>query len=181
MKKDILQQLLNVRDYLDEIIKQLATTDEVPDSGPSFPESPEDALFHNALELPKVKAGLYAILHLKDEKGNPLFRHQKLWYVVHRLFDEMDWLEDRKHTRFRRWAESVYGKQGHSTKGDWDGVSRYYKEKPSKEWEAVYESDHTYVELARAMWQKFQGADGKNEGLFVKPDRFIWHKNRPRR
>lgn len=181
MKEDFLQKIVFAREILDEVIKQYATKEVAPDTGPALPDSPLDAIFHNALYLPKVKEGLYTILHLTDGRGKPLFRHQKLWYVVHRVFVEMGWLDNRKATCFRRWAEEVYGKQGHSTKSDWDGVNPYYKNKPSRQWTPGCEADRPYTEVARAMWQKFWGADGKNETLFMKPDRFIWHRDMPRR
>ena len=177
-EKQFIDAIIGLYQNWGEIIEAYKQAKEVEkEANCLFPPDELDNLFHDALDMEKVKEGLYVILNLKNEKGNDLFPHQKLWYVVNKVFMEMDWLIKKNATFFRQWAESVYGKQGHSTKEDWDKVKSYYKKTPSKQWRIDYEFDRPYIELARAMWQKFQGTDGKNEKLFMKENRYIWHPN----
>lgn len=179
--KQFIETIMELYQSLSEVIEAYKQANEVEKKNKClFPFNELDYIFNNALDMEKVKEGVYDILNLKDENGRLLFDRQKLWYVVHKVFDEMNWLSIRKATTFRQWAENVYGNQGHSSKGDWDKVSAYYKNHPSRQWEFTYENDRPYIEVARAMWQKFQGTDGKNEQQFLKPNRYIWHQNMPR-
>ena len=147
---------------------------------PIFPETSADCIFHNALDMDKVKKTVLTILNLKDEKGKKVFRFQKLWYVVYRVLVEMDWLQDTKATKFRAWLKVVYDQKGHCTKQDFDKVCSRFKNNPTKSWKAYADNEKPYVEVARSMWELFQGADGKKEELYCKPQRYIWHRNTPR-
>lgn len=141
----------------------------------AFPESPYDNIFHDALDLQKVKETLYHILNMKDEKAQDVFRYQKLWFVVHRVFMEMDWLQVTMATKFRQWAEDVFGEKGRCTKLDFAKVSARFKNKHSTQWKAYADKEKPYVEVARTMRQLFQGENGKNEKTYLKLNRFIYH------
>ena len=146
----------------------------------TFPKSSHDSIFHDALDMAKVKEGLYNILNLKDERGNGVFRFQKLWYVVYRVFVEMDWLHVKKATKFREWANEVFGEKGRCTKQDFDKVISRFKNKPTKEWKAYADNEMPYVEVARVMWHTLQGTEGKAEAHFLKRNGYIYHPNMPR-
>lgn len=141
----------------------------------AFPESPNDNIFHDALDLQKVKETLYYILNMKDEKGQAVFCYQKLWFVVHKVLMEMDWLRVTMATKFRQWAKDVFGEKGRCTKQDFAKVDARFKNKHSTQWKAYADNEKPYVEVARTMRQLFQEENGKNEKAYLKPNRFIYH------
>jgi len=179
--KQFIEAVLAIYQSLSEVIEAYKLSTEMEEEAVYlFPPTELDSIFHDALNMAKVKEELYNILNLKDERGKGVFRFQKLWYVVYRVFLEMDWLHVKTATKFREWAKAVFGERGHCTKQDFDKVRSRFKNKHPKEWKAYADNEMPYIEVARAMWQTFQGREGKREVHFLKVSRYIYHPNMPR-
>lgn len=137
-----------------------------------FPPGKYDKIFHDNLDLAKVKVGLGDILTMKASDKEQLFRFQKLWYVVHRMFCEMHWIEKANEpAKFRAWAEDVFGALGKCSKSDYDAARREFKDIDLLHWAGQTKKDLSYPETAQAMWWKFMGKDGEREALYLKPGR----------
>ena len=172
--------VLGLYESLGEIIAAYKQAEAMEHQQPerAYPAVELDSIFNDAVDLPKVKEEIHGIRHLKNVRGREVWR-QKMWYVVYRVCLEMDWLVCPKATKFRGWAEAVYGEEGHSTKGDFDAIHRGLKKKRTREWKAYDENMAPYVEVARAMWHIFQGNKGEREVIYLKKNRYIYHSNMP--
>lgn len=73
-----------------------------------LPLSPLDTIFHRALNLTKVKKAIEQIVIMKGEEG----KHRlsvKQAFVLHKVLEEIGWLDDDTDTKFIEWFGDVYG------------------------------------------------------------------------
>ena len=69
--------------------------------------SPLDSIFHKALNLVKVKKAIQDIIIMKGEEGK--FRLSvKQTFILHKVLEEIDWLDDDTDTTFIQWYNDVY-------------------------------------------------------------------------
>ena len=135
-----------------------------------YPPIQSDAIFSDHLDMAKVKAGLAEILTMKASDGEKLFRYKKVWYVVHRMFCEMNCLvKSNEPSKFRAWAHDVYKELGVCEKGDYDAAHSAFKNIDFLNWEGSTKWDICYVETAQKMWEMFIGHGGEREKLYLKP------------
>ena len=71
-----------------------------------LPSSHLDGIFHKALNLVKVKKAIQDII-MKGEEGK--FRLSvKQTFILHKVLEEIDWLDDDTDTTFIQWFDDVY-------------------------------------------------------------------------
>ncbi len=174
--KQFIEAVLGLYQSLSEVIEAYKQSTEAEEEAVYlFPPIELDKIFHDALNMNKVKQKLRDILYMKGKNGELVFKHQKLWYVVYKVFKEMDWLVNTQASKFRLWAASVYGIKGKCTKADFDAVNTYYRENPSSHWTVITKVDKPYIEVAKAMYEEFQGYEQMREKEFLKTNRFLAH------
>lgn len=72
-----------------------------------LPSSSLDSIFHKALNLAKVKKAIQDIIIMKGEEGK--FRLSvKQTFILHKVLEEIDWLDDDTDTTFIQWYDDVY-------------------------------------------------------------------------
>lgn len=73
----------------------------------AYPLSSLDSIFHKALNLVKVKKAIEDIIIMKGEEGK--FRLSvKQTFILHKVLEEIDWLDDDTDTTFIQWYNDVY-------------------------------------------------------------------------
>ena len=73
----------------------------------AYPLSTLDSIFHKALNLAKVKKAIQDIIIMKGEEGK--FRLSvKQTFILHKVLEEIDWLDDDTDTTFIQWYNDVY-------------------------------------------------------------------------
>ena len=60
-----------------------------------------DKIFKDAIDLSKVKPVITSLLPNKPTAAD--------WFVVHKIFEEINWLQDEVDTHFISWVDDVYG------------------------------------------------------------------------
>ena len=104
-----------------------------------FPQSSLDDIFHIALNISKVKDGINRIIIAKGKEGKFLLS-VKWWFVVHKVLEEIDWLNDKQDTKFIKWIGSVC--HGH-IKRNREGMWRFYCDSfKYSEWQKECQSGH---------------------------------------
>ena len=93
-----------------------ADYEEVADDAPAegstkndnvYPSSSLDSIFHKALNLVKLKKAIQDIIIIKGEEGK--FRLSvKQTFILHKVLEEIDWLDDDTDTTFIQWFDNVY-------------------------------------------------------------------------
>ena len=128
-------------------------------------------MFHRSLDPLKVEEGLRKLLAMRNAKDEIIFRNQKKWYVIYRVFERMGWLANLSQTDFRDWAQKTYGAPlGFSTKGDFDAMNgSVSRECADRAWALNHKDDNKYAVMSLALWEEFQGEGGENEELYRKP------------
>ena len=117
-----------------EVVEEIV--DEVPAEGSiindkAYPLSPLDSIFHKALNLVKVKKAIQDIIITKGEEGK--FRISvKQTFILHKVLEEIDWLDDDTDTTFIQWFDDVY-KWPWRTR-DFKSVLSPFKKTPSASW-----------------------------------------------
>lgn len=72
-----------------------------------YPQSSLDSIFHSALDMIKVKDGINKIIIIKGKEGK--FRLSvKQTFILHKVLEEIDWLDDDTDTTFIQWYDDVY-------------------------------------------------------------------------
>ena len=90
-----------VEEILDEESAEGSTNDK------AYPLSTLDSIFHKALNLFKVKKAIQDIIIMKGEEGK--FRLSvKQTFILHKVLEEIDWLDDDTDTTFIQWYDDVY-------------------------------------------------------------------------
>lgn len=96
-----------------------------------LPQSSLDGIFHKALNLVKVKKAIQDIIIMKGEEGK--FRLSvKQTFILHKVLEEIDWLDDDTDTTFIQWYHDVY-KWTWKTR-DFKAVLPPFKNTPSASW-----------------------------------------------
>ena len=137
-------------------------------------ESPWDCIFHDALDVGKIKAVLPS---LQSEKVDGI----KRWFVIHKVLEEIDWLTDKADSHFILWVRDVYGWEWKTT--DFKSVLPDFKKKSSLEWDAYTVKDEKTSLAYRALADSVRSAfvDIKNGKIVDKtcflrrPDLYIYH------
>ena len=97
----------------------------------AYPLSSLDSIFHKALNLVKVKKTIQDIIIMKGEEGK--FRLSvKQTFILHKVLEEIDWLDDDTDTTFIQWYDDVY-KWPWKTR-DFKAVLSPFKKTPSASW-----------------------------------------------
>ena len=90
-----------------------------------------DSIFHKALNLVKIKKTIKDIIIMKGEEGK--FRLSvKQTFILHKVLEEIDWLDDDTDTTFIQWYDDVY-KWPWKTR-DFKAVLSPFKKTPSTSW-----------------------------------------------
>ena len=96
-----------------------------------IPSSSLDSIFHKALNLVKVKKAIEDIIIMKGEEGK--FRLSvKQTFILHKVLEEIDWLDDDTDTTFIQWYDDVY-KWPWKTR-NFKAVLSPFKNTPSASW-----------------------------------------------
>lgn len=130
------------------------------------PASPLDSIFHRALNVAKVKKAIEQIVIMKGVEGK--FRLSlKQWFVVHKVLEEISWLDDDTDTKFVEWIRDVYHYEGKT--GNFKSVLAPFKHTHSTKWDENTVSDRQtgreYRQLADYVRSLFVtiGRDGRIE------------------
>lgn len=115
-----------VEEVLDEESAEGSTTNKN-----AYPLSSLDSIFHKALNLVKVKKVIEDIIIMKGEEGK--FRLSvKQTFILHKVLEEIDWLDDDTDTTFIQWYDDVY-KWPWKTR-NFKAVLSPFKNTPSASW-----------------------------------------------
>ena len=71
----------------------------------SYPKSSLDGIFHEAVNVERVKDALRGLIAEQRTNGS----RRLLWFIMHKVLTEIDWLNDSKQTSFIKWVTDVYG------------------------------------------------------------------------
>lgn len=103
------------------------------EGGFSLPLCTLDTIFHRALNVARVKEAIRQIVITRGEAG----RHRlslKQWFVVHKVLEEIGWLDDDTDTRFIEWIRQVFQYDGKTC--DFKSVKSEFKHSHSSTWGA---------------------------------------------
>ena len=99
----------------------------------ALPLSPLDTIFHQALNVARVKEAIRQIIITRGEAGR--YRLSlKQWFVVHKVLEEIGWLDDDTDTRFIEWIRQVFQYDGKTC--DFKSVKSEFKHSHSSTWGA---------------------------------------------
>lgn len=97
-----------------------------------YSSSPLDSIFHRALNIAKVKNTIAGIIIIKGEEGK--FRLSvKQTFILHKVLEEIDWLDDDTDTTFIQWFDDVF-KWPWKTR-DFKSVLAPFKRRHSMTWD----------------------------------------------
>lgn len=141
-----------------------------------YPVSQWDCIFKDAIDVKKVKAILPKLLSDSFTRPN--------LFVVHKVFEEIDWLQDETDTHFIGWAKDIYGCTFSSN--DFKPIKSAFKKRHFMDWTpriiTAGAIAKDYIELAQRLRKEFvKKMSGKNVledniSYFKKPDLYIQHK-----
>ena len=100
----------------------------------SYPQSKLDGIFHPSLDMNKIKEGINGIIITKGKESFFQESPVKWWFVVHKVLEEIDWLDDKQDTKFINWVKDVYG-WNHKTH-NFKSILSGFKHTPSTKWDA---------------------------------------------
>ena len=126
--------------------------------------SPLDSIFHKALNLVKVKKAIQDIIIMKGEEGK--FRLSvKQTFILHKVLEEIDWLDDDTDTTFIQWYDDVY-KWPWKTR-DFKSVLSNFKHTHSLTWDENTVNDantgREYRDFANYVRSQFVDIDGSGK------------------
>ncbi len=143
-----------------------------------YPESDWDKIFKDTIDVKKIKGVLPSLL--PDSPSIPN------WFVVHKIFEEIDWLQDAIDTHFISWVRDVYG-WGFQT-FHFKSVNPALKKKHSMDWNVrtmtAASVVQDYITLADKIRNEFvKKMEGKtvkvdNTYYFKRPDLYIDHRHK---
>jgi hypothetical protein len=130
----------------------------------AYPLSSLDSIFHKALYLVKVKKAIEDIIIMKGEEGK--FRLSvKQTFILHKVLEEIDWLDDDTDTTFIQWYDDVY-KWPWKTR-DFKSVLSNFKHTHSLTWDENTVNDantgREYRDFANYVRSQFVGIDGSGK------------------
>ena len=114
-----------------EIVEEVKEDEKNDDN--VLPLSPLDTIFHRALNVARVKEAIRQIIITKGEAGRCRLS-LKQWFVVHKVLEEISWLDDDTDTRFIEWIRQVFQYEGRT--GDFKSVKSEFKHSHSLTWGA---------------------------------------------
>lgn len=133
---------------------------------PDNPVSTLDTIFHRALNIAKVKKAIEQIVIMKGEEGKYRLSVKQA-FVLHKVLEEICWLDDDTDTKFIEWFGDVYGWPWKAR--DFKSVLAPFKHSHSTTWGADTVKDRQtgrdYRELADYVRSQFVsiGKDGQIE------------------
>ena len=78
------------------------------DTPAAWPASPQDGIFHKAVNTERVKAAIGRLAAEKGwEQGSRLSLKQ--WFIVHKVLEEIGWFDNTADRRFIMWVDDVFG------------------------------------------------------------------------
>ena len=130
----------------------------------AYPLSSLDSIFHKALNLVKVKKAIEDIIIMKGEEGK--FRLSvKQTFILHKVLEEIDWLDDDTDTTFIQWYDDVY-KWPWKTR-DFKSVLSNFKHTHSLTWDENTVNDantgREYRDFANYVRSQFVDIDGSGK------------------
>ncbi len=141
-----------------------------------YPESAWDKIFKDVIDVKKVKEIMPVLLSNEISKSN--------CFVIHKVWEEIDWLQDTIDTHFISWVADVYG--WHYSTYHFKDINSSLKKSHSLDWNARTMTSAKisldYYNLACKIRNKFVlKSDGKNVKLdnkdfFKKPELYIEHR-----
>jgi hypothetical protein len=148
-----------VEEILDEESAEGSTTNKN-----AYPLSSLDSIFHKALNLVKVKKAIEDIIIMKGEEGK--FRLSvKQTFILHKVLEEIDWLDDDTDTTFIQWYDDVY-KWPWKTR-DFKSVLSNFKHTHSLTWDENTVNDantgREYRDFANYVRSQFVDIDGSGK------------------
>lgn len=94
-------------DAEDAEYEEVRKDDKVEQTVQTYPDSPLDSIFHRALNVAKVKKSIADIIIMKGDEGK--FRLTlKQTFILHKVLEEIDWLDDDTDTTFIQWFDDVF-------------------------------------------------------------------------
>lgn len=139
--------------------------------------SPWDKIFKEVIDVEKVKAVLPRLLSNKSDIPS--------WFVVHRILEEIEWLEDEMDVHFINWVDDVYGWSANTK--NFKHIQPAFKNTHSLDWDAKTITSAKialdYKAQADTIRNEFVVMDGRtvksdNTYYFKKPDLYIAHKKK---
>ena len=141
-----------------------------------YPQSDWDKIFKDTIDVKKVKVVIPTLLPEDFSLTN--------WFVVHKILEEIDWLQDEMDTHFILWVKDVYGWEQKTE--HFKSVNSALKKQHSLDWNVRTMTSASvmedYIKLAKKIRDEFvKQMDGKtvkedNKYYFKKDDLFINHK-----
>jgi hypothetical protein len=122
---------LEEAEVVEEIVDDNPAKDSTTTNDIAYTLSTLDSIFHKALNLVRVKKAIQDIIIMKGEEGK--FRLSvKQTFILHKVLEEIDWLDDDTDTTFIQWYDDVY-KWPWKTR-DFKAVLSPFKKTPSASW-----------------------------------------------
>ena len=147
--------------------------------GEEFLESEWDKIFNDAIDVKKVKQTLPKLL--------PKTISITTWYIIYKIFVEIDWLQKNISVHFISWVKDVYG-WNFKTEDFKSSVNSELKQQHTLDWNTRTMTSakiaKDYIDFANSVRNEFVlEMDGKtvkedNKNYFKKPDLYIKHKRR---
>lgn len=144
----------------------------------TYPISVLDKIFKGAIDVVKLKTIIPDLLSNE-------FTKPKL-FVLHKVLDEIDWLQNSKGTDFLNWVKEVYAFDGLAK--DFKSIDTRLKKSHTLEWKIDTLTSGAialgYIDLANKIRKEFViELDGKyvkkdNINYFLRPDLYIDHKKK---
>ena len=130
----------------------------------AYPSSTLDSIFHKALNLVMVKKAIQDTIIMKGEEGK--FRLSvKQTFILHKVLEEIDWLDDDTDTTFIQWYDDVY-KWPWKTR-DFKSVLSNFKHTHSLTWDENTVNDantgREYRDFANYVRSQFVDIDGSGK------------------
>jgi hypothetical protein len=142
-----------------------------------YPESAWDKIFKDVIDVKKVKVIMPTLLSNNISKAN--------CFVIHKVWEEIDWLQDTIDTHFISWVADVYG--WNYSSNHFKDINSSLKDSHSLDWNARTMTSAKislgYCDLASKIRNEFVlKSDGKNvkadnKYYFKKPELYIEHRN----
>lgn len=158
---------------IDRWIEELKNP-QVPGSNISYPESNWDKIFKDAIDVAKIKPVISSLLPESPSATD--------WFVVHKILEEIEWLQDNTDTHFISWVNDVYGWPNKAK--NFKRILPGFKKEKSLDWNTQTITSGTialaYKDLADAIRKEFVTMKGRaivsdNTRYFKRPDLYIHH------
>ena len=148
-------------------------------AGKEYPSSCWDKIFKDAIDIKKVKLAISNLLPPKISIAN--------WFIIYKIFCEINWLQDTTATNFIHWVKDVYG-WNFRTEDFKSSVNSELKRQHTLDWDARIMTSakkaKEYIDFANTVRKEFtHEMDGKvvredNKYYFKNPDLYIDHTHK---